>query len=126
MSKITIVKLFKFSLPNIKEVIYLYSSIYEENYLRRQLHHQDSGDIDFSLFSKLYRCGIINQISDVNQVPRDEENDSPLYKGGEQWWLPYTSDELDPNMWMTIIEFFNKFPNGEYIATANQLEEGLN
>lgn len=102
------VKLFRFSLPDIDEVLYLYSLRSDEAFLREQFLGQDQGDTPFEIYRKLYSEGRIERIVSITQVPNDPNNPAPLYRGGEQDWYPYHSYEIENGHFeLTIKEFFD-------------------
>lgn len=102
------VKLWRFSLPNMKDVLYLYSLRNDEAYLRRMFRDQDQGDMNWEDYKLLYSEGRIERITSLDQVPRDETNPAALYRGGDQDCYPYHSWELADNEFeLTIEQFFN-------------------
>lgn len=108
MSEFLTVKLFRFSLPNTKEVLYLYSLRSDEKYLRKQFENQDQGGMPFETYKELYERGQITQLTSLDQVPTDPDNPAALYRGGEQDWYPYHSWELTDNEFeLTVKEYFN-------------------
>lgn len=94
------IKLFRFSLPEEKEVLYIYSIRSDEEFLRKQFLAQDHGDIDSHLYTELAKEGSINRIVDIRMVPPKEKS-----------WMPYNSWELS-EFEMEIEGFFN--PPEEY------------
>lgn len=102
------VKLWRFSLPGVEDVLYLYSLRTDEKYLRKAFRDQDHGDIDYETYVKLYSEGIIERITSLDQVPSGKPGDTTIYRFGQRGWCPYPSWELDPNEFgLTIQEFFD-------------------
>lgn len=89
------IKLWKFSLPDLDDCLYLYSLRRDEYHLRHQLSYQDHGGMDESVYIKLYKHGKIELITNVNQV---KEEDRQI--------LPYSDEEIS-SFEMDIDAFFD-------------------
>lgn len=91
------VKLFRFSLPHIKERLYLYSLRSDERWLRSQFNNLDHGDIQYEIwehlqkFGKIERITSIDQLSEADFVERNEDDDYNTSRDQ----IPYTCQELN-------------------------------
>jgi len=89
------VKLWRFSLEDTKEVLYLYSLRSDEAYLRHAFYWQDEVDMDCDTYGKLYSIGKIEKIDSIEQV---SENDYDI--------LPYHTDEISNNIFEIPVKHF--------------------
>lgn len=78
------VKLYRFSLKGIKDVLYLYSLQTGEEYLRGSFSIQDHGGSNYVDYIKLYTEGKIKRITNISQIPEED-----------QGIIPYNANELD-------------------------------
>ena len=101
------VKLFRFSLPDINNVLYCYSLTSNEKVLRRTFGYQDPGDIPADDYNRLAREGNIERITSIEQVPLGDPNGPILYIGGQRDWIPYCSDYLESEFDLTISQFLD-------------------
>lgn len=101
------VKLFRFSLPDVKEVLYLYSLRSDERYLRVQFEDQEGGELPYDLYARLYQEGKIERITSIEQVPTGESNSTHYNKDGDRGHIPYSSWDLS-EFDLEINRFFDK------------------
>ncbi len=76
-------KLYKFSLPEYRDCLFLLSETGNENEMRRSFRGQDNGGLDFQTFRELYSRGTIQEVTELGQVSeRDFE------------YVPYLDDNI--------------------------------
>lgn len=97
------IKLFKFSLRDIDEVLYIYSVCSNEQFLRHQFEHQDHGSIHPDTYYELYTYGEITRITSIDQISKEDLE-----------WIPFTSEEFNHmGFGMFPKDFFN--PSEDYL-----------
>lgn len=90
-------KLWRFSLPDEAESLYIYSLHNNEEEIRAAFAGKDHGAMNAELYRKLYTEGRIERITRPEQVPEDDFE-----------WTPYHTWEIDNNaVCLTIEDFFD-------------------
>lgn len=89
------VKLWRFSHPEVNDILYLFSLKNDEKFLRKACH-EDCGNMKYQNFIDLLNKGKIELILDLEKVPKQEQN-----------IIPFSTYEFDDPIQFKIYEFFN-------------------
>lgn len=91
------IKLFRFSLPDVEDCLYLYSISSKERDLRRAFGYQDHGGMKWEVYERLAREGQIELITSIDQVPGGIPGVQVPYweRNGERDCIPYSSDDVE-------------------------------
>jgi hypothetical protein len=99
-----VLRLYRFSHPNIADVLYLFSTLHPMDQRLRQWHqYTDHGDaISWENFTLLATVGGILPITSIDEVPEEVRDQIPFCT---EEWVPEANDYLHVDF--TIRDFFS-------------------